>query len=59
LGLNDLFTASLRAGERICRLLPEHVVAAIAGTLLCAVAASAWAGLRAARIEPAEGIRDV
>jgi putative ABC transport system permease protein len=57
--LNGLFTASLRAGERICRLLPEHVVAAIAGTLLCAVAASAWAGLRAARIEPAEGIRDV
>ena len=57
--LNDLFTASLRAGERICRLLPEHVVAAVAGTLLCAVAASAWAGLRAAGIEPAEGIRDV
>jgi putative ABC transport system permease protein len=57
--LNGLFASSLRPGEEICRLLPQHIAASLAGTLLAAMLASAWAGLRASRIEPAEGIRDV
>jgi putative ABC transport system permease protein len=57
--LNGYFTTNLRGGERICRLLPGHIAIAVGVTVACAIVASAWAGLRAARIEPAEGIRDV
>lgn len=57
--LNTWFAESLQPGESICRLLPIHVLSALAGTLLGAAAAAAWAGWRAARIEPAEGLRDV
>jgi putative ABC transport system permease protein len=57
--LNVWFGESLRAGESICRLLPTHLSIAFSATLLGAAAAAAWAGWRAARIEPAEGLRDV
>lgn len=57
--LNGWFAVSLQPGESICRLLPIHMAAALAATLLGSAIAAAWAGLRAARIEPAEGIRDV
>ena len=57
--LNTWFADSLRAGESICRLLPAHLLLALAATLLGATAAAAWAGWRAARIEPAEGLREI
>lgn len=57
--LNAWFAESLQSGEYICRLLPSHLLAAAAGTLICAGLAAAWAGHRAARVEPAEGLRDV
>lgn len=57
--LNDWFILSLQPGEAICRLLPVHLGLALAITLFGAIAAASWAGWRAARIEPAEGIRDV
>ena len=57
--LNTWFAASLRPGEAICRLLPQHILLALAATLIGAVIAAAWAGWRAARIEPAEGVRNV
>lgn len=57
--LNSWFADSLRPGEHICRLLPEHLAAALALTLIGAILASLWAGVRAARIEPARGLKDV
>jgi putative ABC transport system permease protein len=57
--LNVWFAESLEPGERICRLLPGHVAVAVAATMLMAVVAATWAGLRVASIEPAEGLRDV
>jgi putative ABC transport system permease protein len=57
--LNGWFAESLQPGESICRLLPAHVLSALAATLFGAAASAAWAGWRAARIEPAEGLRDV
>jgi len=57
--LNAWFAPSLRAGEQICRLLPSHLLVAFAATLGCAALSAAWAGYRAAKIEPAEGLRDV
>ena len=57
--LNGWFADSLQPGELICRLRPTHVALALATTLLGSAIAAAWAGWRAARIEPAEGLRDV
>ncbi|WP_295458274.1 FtsX-like permease family protein [uncultured Thiodictyon sp.] len=59
MALNSWFADSLRAGESICRLLPSHLLLALTATLLGAAAAAAWAGWRVARIEPAEGLRDL
>lgn len=42
----------------VCLILPRHLVLAAAVTLVGAVLAACLAGLRAARVEPAEGIRD-
>jgi putative ABC transport system permease protein len=57
--LNRLFIISLQPGEMICRLLPYHLIVAFFVTLASALAASAWAAIRAGRIDPAEEIRDV
>lgn len=59
IALNHNFAGDLRPGEAICRLLVGHQMAAVAMTVVCAQAAAAWAGMRAARIRPAEGLRDV
>jgi putative ABC transport system permease protein len=57
--LNTWFADSLQPGELICRLRTVHIIIALAATLLGSALAAAWAGWRAARIEPAEGLRDV
>ncbi|HEX2890173.1 ABC transporter permease [Vineibacter terrae] len=57
--INSHFAGSLGVGETACRLLPSHVGVAGAITLLCALAASALAGLRVARIDPSEGLREL
>jgi putative ABC transport system permease protein len=58
-GINYLFADSLSAGEAACRLLPVHLAGAIAMTLICVLAAAAFGGWRAARVEPAESLRDI
>jgi len=57
--INSHFAGSLGVGETACRLLPVHVAIAIGTTLICALAASALAGGRVARIDPSEGLREV
>ncbi|HJQ59781.1 MAG TPA: FtsX-like permease family protein [Vineibacter sp.] len=57
--INRHFASSLGAGETACRLLPLHVGVAVVATLACAVAASALAGARVARIEPSDGLREL
>jgi putative ABC transport system permease protein len=57
--VNSHFAGSLGVGETACRLLPVHVGVAIGTTLLCALAASALAALRVARIDPSEGLREL
>jgi putative ABC transport system permease protein len=59
MALNTWFADSLQHDESICRLLPTHLLIALAATLLGAAGSAAWAGWRAARIEPAEGLREV
>jgi putative ABC transport system permease protein len=53
-GINRLFP-----DQTLCRLLPEHFIAALGLTLAAAGLAALLGGYRAARIEPAEGLRDL
>lgn len=56
--INTLFHEHLQAEESLCRLEPWHLGAALAGTVLIAVAAGSVAAWRVTRIEPAEALRD-
>ncbi len=57
--VNHWFADQVQAGEAVCRLQIAHgLYAAIATTIIMLFAASIG-GWRAARIEPAEGLRDV
>jgi putative ABC transport system permease protein len=57
--INAHFADSLGSGETACRLLPEHILLAVGATVLCALAAAALAGARVARIDPADGLREI
>jgi putative ABC transport system permease protein len=57
--LNQRFADQMQVGETVCRLtVGQGGIAAVTTVLilLCAAGAGGW---RAARIEPAEGLRDV
>lgn len=58
-GINRMLAAQLEPGDTVCRLLPEHFAVALAFTVGSAVLAAALGGYRAARIEPADGLRDI
>lgn len=57
--INLMLASQLADRQAICYLLPRHFIGALALTLLSAVLASVLGGLRAARIEPSEGLREV
>ena len=56
-GLNHLFEPQI--GEYASHLLPVHYLVALLAVLMASVSAAALGGLRVARIEASEGIRDV
>ncbi len=56
---NRLFAETLRAGEVVALLLPQHLAVAALATLAAVALPAAAAGLRAAAIEPAEALREV
>lgn len=57
--INDLFGASLGANEAACRLSGQTIAAIIVITLATACLPGLAAGLVAARVDPAEELRDV
>jgi putative ABC transport system permease protein len=57
--INIMMATQVEAGQQICRLLEIHYVVALALTCGAAVIAAALAGMRSARIEPAEGLREL
>jgi putative ABC transport system permease protein len=57
--INDMLATQLESGQQVCRLLPWHYAVALLLTCTAAVFASGIAGLRSARIEPSEGLRDL
>lgn len=58
-GINQLMASQLRPGEEVCKLAPEHLLLGLLLTVTAAVIAAMMAGYRAARVEPAEGLREV
>ena len=58
-GINRMLAPQLNAGQQVCRLLPEHYLMALGLTVAAAVFAAAMAGIRATRIEPSEGLREI
>jgi putative ABC transport system permease protein len=59
LSMNQMFAEQLNAGQSLCRLLPIHLLIALGLTMACAIVAAFVGGIRAAKIEPSEGLRDV
>ncbi len=59
LAINDMLSVQLADGQQVCVLLTEHYVAALVVTAVSAVLAAALAGMRSARIAPAEGLREI
>lgn len=57
--INDMLAAQLETGQQVCQLLPWHYAIALLLTCTAAVLAAGLAGLRSARIEPSEGLRDL
>ncbi len=58
-GFDAALGASLGENEFVCRLPVGDYLAAAAATLVAALAAASLAGRRAAKVDPAEGLRDV
>jgi putative ABC transport system permease protein len=57
--INDMLSEQLEAGQQVARLLREHYLVALALTAGSATLAAALAGMRSARIEPSDGLRDI
>jgi putative ABC transport system permease protein len=57
--INYFLAPRLNLDQALCFLLGEHFLWALALTVTVAIFAAIIGGLRAARIEPAEGLRDI
>jgi putative ABC transport system permease protein len=57
--INSLLAPSLNIDQVICYLLPQHFFWALGLTLSVAAAAAILGGIRASRIEPSDGLRDI
>ena len=57
--INNMMSAQLETGQKVCRLLPVHYAIALALSAGAAIVSSGLAGLRSARVEPSEGLREL
>ena len=57
--INAMMAEQVAAGQQVCRLLQVHYVIALGLTCSAAVIAAGLAGMRSARIEPSEGLREI
>lgn len=57
--INQILAPNLNIDRVICYLLPEHFFWALALTLTVAAGAAILGGIRASRIEPSDGLRDI
>jgi len=56
--LNSMFLDNIGAGQSVCRLHPLHLLMALVLTLIAAMLAAAVGGVRVARMELSEGLRN-
>lgn len=59
MAINDMLQSQMEVGQHVCKLELEHYLIALGLTVGSSVLAAALAGLRSARIEPSEGLRDI
>lgn len=57
--INQILAPNLRIDRVICYLLPEHFFWALGLTLSVAAGAAILGGVRASRIEPSDGLREI
>ena len=57
--INGMMADQVSPGQQVCRLLQEHYLIALGLTCGAAVIAAGLAGMRSARIEPSEGLREL
>jgi putative ABC transport system permease protein len=57
--INQILAPNLQINRVICYLLPEHFFWALGLTLSVAAGAAILGGVRASRIEPSDGLRDI
>jgi putative ABC transport system permease protein len=57
--INRMLADQVEAGQHVCRLLQFHYGIALALTCGAAIIAAGLAGMRSARIEPSEGLREL
>jgi len=57
--INSMMAEQVEAGQLVCRLLPVHYAIALGLTCSSAILAAGLAGMRSARIEPSEGLREL
>ena len=57
--INAVLAPSLNLSRRLCFLLMEHFLWALILTVVIAIYSASLGGLRAARIEPSDGLRDI
>ena len=57
--INFMLAPQLETAQKICRLLPEHYAIALGITVGASMLAAILAGIRAARVEPSEGLREI
>ena len=57
--INRMLAADLAPGQSICFLMPRHFLAALFLTLIASLLGAVLGGIRAARIEPSDGLREV
>ena len=57
--INDMLAAQLEAEQQVCRMLPWHYAVALSLTCTAAMLAAGLAGLRSARVEPSDSLRDL
>lgn len=57
--INLMLAPQLEQAQEVARMLPRHYLLALAITLGAAALAAILAGIRAARVEPSEGLREI
>jgi len=57
--INEMMASQLAEGQQVCRLLPQHYAIALALTCGAAVISAGLAGLRSARVEPSDSLREL